>query len=423
MLWRCFLLASLCAPLSAAEYPHWRGTTRNGLVSESSGWTDKTWDLKEVWKANVGEGNGSAIVFGKVAYFIGYQGKQDHLTALDLSTGKSLWKQSYDSPKYGRHARGDQNFFSGPSSTPEFDAKTGYLFTLSCDGDFRCWDTKAQGKLIWKIALHDKYDIPVRPQVPRSAHRDYGFTSSPLVQDKVVIVEVGAKQGTLIAFDIQTGKEVWKSQAKDPAGHNGGPVPMTIESKPCVAVLHHFGLLVVRTDATHEGETIATWPWETAFSNNIASPTVVDNQILITSDYNMKKMARLSISLKGAKKVWEVPHSSKVCSPVVKNGHVYWVWTKMNCLDWETGKLVWQKAGYTNQGSCLMTSDDRLVIFTGRGDLALIENAQRSPKECRVLAKIPTLFEKDAWPHIVLANGHYLCRDRDGNVVCLRIGK
>lgn len=414
----------LCAqPLLAEDFPHWRGPTRDGHTSEESGWTGQSWPLKEAWKANIGEGNASAIVCGKVAYFLGYQGKQDHLTALDLQTGKQLWKQSYDSPKYGRHARGDQNFFSGPSSTPEFDAETGYIFTLSCDGDLRCWDTKTQGKLIWKRALHDQYNIPVRPQVPRSGHRDYGFTSSPLVLGKVVIVEVGAKQGTLIAFDKKTSKELWRSTANDPAGHNGGPVPMTVDGHPCVAVLHHFGLLVVRTDANHEGETIATWPWETAFSNNIASPTVVDDQIIITSNYNMKKMVRLSVSLQGAKKVWEVPYSSKVCSPVVKNGHVYWVWSKMMCLNWETGKLVWQKAGYTDQGSCLITKDDRLVIFTGRGDLALLENAKRSPKACQVLAKLPTLFRADAWPHVVLASGHYLCRDRDGNVVCLRIGE
>jgi len=44
-----------------------------------------------------------------------------------------------------------------------------------------------------------------------------------------LIVEVGAQSGNLIGFDKRTGRVVWRSAANDAAGHNGGPVPITVQ--------------------------------------------------------------------------------------------------------------------------------------------------------------------------------------------------
>ena len=418
-----FVLLVMCylsvGRVTAGDFPHWRGPTRNGIVTEPSGWDGKAWPLTVAWKAEVGEGNSSPIAVGDTVYLMGYRDKSDTLFALAADTGKVRWKQTYPAPKYGRNAVGDQSLFSGPSSTPEYDPATKLLYTLSCDGSLRCWDTTAEGKSVWKVELHESFKIPRRPRVTGSQQRDYGFTSSPLVMGDRVIVEVGAKEGTVIAFDKKTGKVAWKSAATDPAGHNGGPVPITVGGVPCVAVLHHFGLLVCRTDDANAGKTVATWPWETAFSNNIATPTVVGDQILITSNYNFKKVIRLSITLDGAKKVWEQPYSSKVCSPVVHKGRVYWAWRTLVCLDWETGKLQWDKPGYTDAGSCLITADDRLVAYFGKGQLSLIDLSAKG----KPLAEHQALGQETAWPHVLLHAGKYVCRDRAGRVVTLTVGK
>ncbi len=411
-------LAVIVAPAAAADSPHWRGPTRDGRVAEPSGWDGKTWPLEVAWKADVGEGNSSPVVVGDTVYLMGYRDKTDTVFALNAATGQARWKQSYPAPKYGRNAVGDESFYSGPSSTPEYDPATKLLYTLGCDGELRGWDTAAEGKLVWKVSLYDTFQIPRRPKVTGSQQRDYGFTSSPLVMGDRLIVEVGAKEGTLIAFDKKTGKVAWKSAANDPPGHNGGPLPMTVADVPCVAVLHHFGLLVVRTDGDDAGKTVAAWPWETAFSNNIASPTVVGDQILLTSNYNKKKVIRLSVGLTGAKKVWEQPYSSKVCSPVVHDGRVYWAWAKLYCLDWETGKLLWDKPGFTDPGSCLMTADHRLVVYSGKGRLSLHDVSAKGA----TLATHTAHATEFAWPHVVLSGGRYYCRDRGGRVVALAAG-
>jgi len=409
----------------AEDWSHWRGGNRNDVVSETSGWEEggfsKGWPLAVSWTLKAGEGSSSPLVIGERVYTLGWEKGRDHLRCWNVVDGTELWSVSYECPRYGRLATGDQGLYSGPSSTPEFDEATGLLYTLSTDGDLRCWDTKLEGKEVWALNLYESFDVPRRPKVGRSGLRDYGYTSSPLVHHDWLIVEVGAKEGCLAAFEKQTGKTIWLSDDKSPAGHNGGPTPITVEGVPCVALHNHNGLLVTRLDAGHEGETVATFPWITTFANNIATATVHENSVLMTSAYNQYKISRLEISLQGAKEVWTQELASKVCSPVVYKGNVYWAWTKVFCLDYASGKLQWQGGKVGDQGSVIATADDRLLIWANRGDLTLVETAQRSPEAYKQLAAQRVLSSSDAWPHLVLANGRLLCKDRKGTVNCLQL--
>ncbi|MEM7396006.1 MAG: LamG-like jellyroll fold domain-containing protein, partial [Verrucomicrobiota bacterium] len=203
-----------------------------------------------------------------------------------------------------------------------------------------------------------------------------------------------------------------------PAGHNGGPVPMMVDGVPCVAIHHFDGLLVVRLDRGREGETVAEVPWRTDFGNNVATPAVRGNAILLTSSYNHHRMARYDISLNGATRVWEQKAASKVCSPIIHRGSVYWAWRQMVCLDFETGEKRWTGGRYGDAGSCIMTGDDRLIVWANRGDLSLVESAVRSPDAYSELARRKVLSRSDAWPHVVLSDRRLFCKDRKGSLVC-----
>jgi len=425
---RASVMATLivtCVPSDATadDWPHWRGVNRNSVVAESSGWDKGIWRLENSWDTNVGEGSSSPLVVAGRVYTMGWRSGRDHIGCLDFRTGKTLWSVSYECPRYGRVATGDQGLYSGPSSTPEFDTQTGFLYTLSTDGDLNCWDTRQRGRLIWSMNLYDKYNPPRRPRVGRSGLRDYGYSSSPLVFREWLVVEVGAGEGNLMAFDKRTGVRRWTSGSTSPAGHNGGPTPIIVEGLPCVAVHNHDGLLVVRMDKGHEGETVASYEWITSFANNIASVTVYKNYVLLTSAYNQQRIAKFEITLRGANKLWEQKHASKVCSPVVHNGHIYWAWQQVICLDFETGELQWKGGRVSDAGSVVATKDERLVVWANRGDLMLVETASRSPKKYNELAaKKRILGRSDAWPHIVLANNRLYCKDRMGSLRCLKIG-
>jgi hypothetical protein len=145
--------------------------------------------------------------------------------------------------------------------------------------------------------------------------------------------------------------------------------------------------------------------------------------VLVTSAYNQNAIVKLKATLTGIEKVWQKPYPSKVCTPVIHGGHVYYAWQKVRCLDWETGEQQWEGGSFTDPGSCVVTADERLIVYGGNGKLALVETAKRSPKAYTELAVKDRLFKTHAWPHVVVAGGRVYCRDREGTLVCLSFSR
>ena len=162
------LAVSAAAAAMAEDWPHWRGAQRSDIVKEDSGWNGGVW-LPEapLWTKKIGNGATSPLVVGNRLYTLGYAKGKDTVYCLDCGTGKELWTSSYACPEYGRHKNGDEGIYSGPNSTPEFDLETGYLYSLSTDGDLNCWDTKDKGGRVWGLNLYDTYGVAQRPKIGR----------------------------------------------------------------------------------------------------------------------------------------------------------------------------------------------------------------------------------------------------------------
>ncbi len=420
---RTILLFMLVPTLAVADdWPHWRGPERTDITAETSGWDEGAWPPGEpTWSAQVGAGGSSPIIAGGRVYTIGWSDDTDHVQCRDAASGELVWSQSYPAPKWGRHHRGDESLYHGPSSTPEFDAETGYLYTLSLDGDLNCWDGGRDGARVWGRNLIDDLAVPQRPNVG-GAVRDYGYTTSPLVTGAWLIVEVGAPTGSLIAFDKRTGEVRWASACTDPAGHSGGLAPLEVEGIPCVAVLTLHRLLVVRLDAGHEGETLAEFPWETSYAQSIATPVPFGDSVVLTSGYSQSRTARVRITPDGAELVWEAKGQySKVCTPIIHGGRVYFAWQRLRCLDWETGALRWEGGSFGDDASLLLTGDDRLIVF-GHRALVLCEGAGRADAYAE-LSRRSGVGEAASWPHVILANGRLYARDLEGMLMCFDLGR
>lgn len=428
------VVALFAGVVNGEEWPGWRGPNRNDITSEKSGWGSGGWRLKRIWSKSVGAGGTSVVVGGKGRlYTMGWISGKDYVYCLDAATGKEIWKKEYKCRPYGRYARGDQGWYKGVTSTPEYDGQTGLLYTLSTDGDLYCRRGQ-NGEKVWHINLYDKYKVKRRP-----GNRDYGYTSSPLIQGELLIVEVGDDEGNLMAFEKRSGKRRWASQCNDPAGHNSGPMPMTVQGVPCIAVFTCASLLVVRTDKGHEGKTVARYGWVTDYNNNIASAAVSGNKVLVTSGYNQNRMCMFEITLKGISKRYEVKGDySKVCTPVIYNNHIYIAYNQLRCyeIDKDGLKLRWtgsrDKFDFGTEGSCLITGDRRLIAFGSRGGrrrLGLVDIGEGSGDKCKLLASNEDVFagvksgRGRAWPHVVLAEGRIYCKDSDGNIVCFSVGK
>jgi len=410
------------APAGGADWPQWRGPNRDGVTTERSNFP-LGWPPKRLWGRNVGVGCTSPILAGGRVYVMGWHadgGRRksvgtDTVTCLDARTGKEQWKQSYRCRYQGRFRAGDTGQYGGPCSTPAFDAKTGLLYTLSVDGDLRCWDTAKDGRSVWAKNLYDAFKVRRRPNVGGGL-RDFGFTSSPLILADHLIVEVGAEAGTVMAFDKAAGRRRWSSALTGPAGHTSGPTPMTVSGVPCLATLTLTKLVVVRSDAAGAGKTLAEYPWRTDYACSIATPATAGSRVVLTSGYNQRKALRVDVWPKGVRKVWTSKGYALVSSPVIHDGCVYLVDRDLKCVDLATGRLKWRGGRY-GHGSCLITGDGKVLVF-GQGTLALVATGGTRYRE---LARVAKVVPKTCYPHVALAGGVICCKDRAGNMVCFSI--
>jgi hypothetical protein len=182
--------------------------------------------------------------------------------------------------------------------------------------------------------------------------------------------------------------------------------------------MHH---LVVMRLTQSPGKTIAAYPWLTEWANSVVSPVVHGDSVIITAGYNHEKMVRLKITSAGAEKLWESPVFSCVCTPVVVGEKVYVAYRQLNCVDLKTGKPLWHGGRFGEAGSLVATADNKLVIWGGSGTLVIADITK--PEKYNELVRVDNLSDSDVWPHVALADGRLLCRDRQGRLKCWELGK
>ena len=409
-------------------WPQWRGPGRDGVSPEQSGYAGGAWlSSKPRWTAEVGDGSASVVVADGRAYSLGNAGGRDTVYCIDAQSGRVAWKQSYPCAQYGRFAIGDKGQYRGPSASPVYDGETKSLYTQSLDGELVCWDA-ATGARRWRVNHYDAFGVKRRPSVKDKRHlRDFGYTSSPLVVGETLVAEVGSPRGTFVAFDKRTGAAKWFSDITEPAGHTGGVVGVTVGSKRCVAALCLTKLVVVSAESGSEGKTVATYPWKTDYACNISTPAVAGDRVILTSGYNMSSTALVRITPRGATKVWQQRHFSKVGSPVVHGGRVYVPYTRLMCLDLATGNRLWQGGRFGEDTSCLVAADGRVIVAGSRpgasGCVALVEGASRSRSQYAELACRTDVFRTRAkvWPHVAFADGRVYCKNSKGSIVCFDV--
>ncbi len=405
-------LILLCGPVWAADWPCWGGSTQNFCTPEASGYGKTAWRLTPRWQAQTGTGEAAPIVADVCVYTIGFDKpkKQDVVACRDAATGAIAWEQRYAAPARARYARGDYNFYAeGPCAPPTYDAATGYLFTMGCDGDVHCWDTRARGKRVWAINLYDAFNVP-----PRKGDRDYGFTTAPLVAGDVLIVEVGAPAGSLMAFDTRTGKRRWVSKEVDQPGHTLGPRRMTLCGLPCVAVLGLTKFMAVRLDHGHVGETLASYAYYSQANAHVAVPVQCGDLISLSTHLgsdDLLRIGRTKIDFVGAS-----PHA-EVYAPTMLGDCAYgasnatltcWRFTPKGITRvWTTNER------FKSEGAVIITGDKKLLVF-GYHRIALFT---LDGKKLAEVANLPT-----GWPIPALANHQLYLRNGTGTLVCYTVG-
>jgi outer membrane protein assembly factor BamB len=245
-----------------ADWPQWRGPTRDGLAASFA--VPATWpeQLTRRWKTEVGLGYATPLVVGNRIYIFSRQGENEAMSALDAAKGTVLWKTDYPAPFTMNNATARHG--AGPKSTPVF--ANGRLFSIGMTGIVTALDA-VTGKQLWQK--------PGSPIVPIFTTHSF----SPLVERNVVVFHTGGhNQGAITAFDVTTGEVKWSWNGDGPS--YGSPIVADLDGTRQIITLTQ-GKLVGVDAAT--GALLWERPFVSSNFTNAATP-ILHGRTLILSN-------------------------------------------------------------------------------------------------------------------------------------------
>jgi outer membrane protein assembly factor BamB len=379
------------APAAAekrAEWPGFRGPGRDSIIRGVRINTD--WSASppvEMWRRPIGPGWSSFAVRGDLLYTQEQRGNDEIVACYKVSTGEPVWRHR-DPVRFW-----ESNGGAGPRATPTLSKDRVYAFGAT--GILNAL-ASANGKVVWShnVASDTGRKIP-----------DWGFASSPLVVDDLVIV---AAAGTLAAYDIATGNLRWRGPSY--GGSYSSPHRATIDGVLQIVLLGGPGAISV---APADGAVL----WEHKWSPGpIVQPALTaDGDILVNAIAATGGIGtrRLHVTQKSGGWSVEERWTSNGLKPyfndfVVHEGHAFgFDGNILACIDLTDGKRKWKGGRYGNGQLVLLADQDLLLVLSEEGELALV---RATPDQFTELARFPAI-EGKTWNHPVLVGDVLLARN------------
>lgn len=401
------LLPWLLPGAQAEDWPQWRGANRDGTWNETGILqTFPPGGLTIRWRAPVEGGISSPIVARGRVYVTDSALRppeaRERVQCFDAVTGKLLWSHSYDGT-YPSWAFEPQNQL-GPVATPIFCE--GMVYALGWHGRLFCLDAE-DGSVVWQKELAKEY--------PR---REMACNPSPLIERDLLIVFLGANPGaSLIAFDKDTGKEVWNALDEPPT-----------HSSPIVISAGGKRQLIAWTQGSVTSLAPATGTIHWRLPDNcgpdyaVATP-VQSHDLLIISGLALK----LAAGKPGASVLWPVARSvsrrvlSNTSTPLLLEAHLYAATSsgELVCMEAATGRRVWatgQVTGLQSGASIHLTPNrDSVWLFTDQGNLIRARLTPQSYVELSRVHLLEPTFNYGGrnviWSMPAYANQHVFARN------------
>ena len=295
--------------------------------------------------------------------------QQWRLLALDRASGKILWNVLGHSaiPRVKRHPKATHC-----NSTPATDGHS-IVAIFGSEGLF-CFDT--DGKLRWKESLG-----PMDSGFFAVPSAQWGFGSSPVIHDGKVIVLCDVQTNSfLAAFDLKTGKELWRTPRSDVPTWGSPAVVETTNRKQIVVNGWH------RTAGYDFTSGRELWWLDGGGDIPVPTPIFADGLIYLTSAHGkIRPMRAIRPDAKGditaadpagtnAAIAWVHPRQGNYMqTPIAVNHRIYSCFDAgiVTCFDSQSGKMLFnERIGDGKQGfTASPVSDGRHLYFpaeTGR---------------------------------------------------------
>jgi outer membrane protein assembly factor BamB len=397
-------IAGLAWTAVAADWPQFLGPERDGVSREKG--PIEPWPKvgpAVVWEQKVGAGFSGPVVAGERLILFLRVGDNEVVQCFSAPLGKENWKFEYPTSY-----RDDFGFDEGPRATSTIAGN--HIYTLGAEGTLLCLDLET-GKKIWQRNVNEDYQV-------RKGF--FGVGTSPLVEGGLLLVNVGGKGAGIVAFDKETGKEVWK--ATDHEASYSSPVATTIDGQRHVFFFTREGLVSL-DPATGNVRFSKRWRSRINASVNAAAPLVLDGHVFVSACYDVGA-GLFRIRKDGPEEVWKSDEvlSCHYNTPVRHGDFLFGLHgrqefgVELRCIEWKTGKVRWKREKFGC--ASLIRIDQQIVALTEEGHLVLFE---ASPEGYQEKARAAVL-NSPCRAHIALANGRLFARDGK-RLVCWELKK
>jgi outer membrane protein assembly factor BamB len=428
--------------VQADDWPGWLGAHRDGIWREQ-GILDRfpPGGPKVLWRAPLGTGYSGPSEAGGRVYVMdrhraqGADGKPlrvtrkgilgtERVVCLSADDGKVVWQREYDCPY-------KVSYPSGPRTTPLVAG--GRVYTLGAMGDLLCLDAET-GKVVWQKNFLKDYHLDGPPA--------WGWAGHPMLDGELLYCTVGGEGSAVVAFNKDTGQEVWKALTTLEIGY----------SPPVLCEAGGKRQLIIWLSESVNGLDPATgkvyWTQEFPVGRqpqrpavNIATVRCDHEHLFVTNFYHGSMMLKLEADKPGVSVLWRGKSNNPekpdglhglMPSPFLQDGCIFGVSAlgELCCLDENTGKLLWQTYAATggSKSDCgtafLVPQGKRFVIFNDQGDLILARLSRSGYEEIDRAHVIEPDHEargrKVVWSHPAFAHRCVFVRN-DKEIICVSL--
>ena len=352
-----FVLGLLAQTSLAEDWPQFRGPGSLGKSQAKN--LPVTWSDTEnlIWKtAMPGSGSSSPIALdGKlyVTCYSGYgldqgRGKMEdlafHVVCIDGGKGTIIWDKKIEPVLPESKEVRDHGY---AAQTPATDGKHLYVF-FGKSGVFK---VDLNGEQIWQTSVGTKV-------------HGWGSGTSPVLYKNLVIVNASVESGSLVAINKESGKEVWRAAGMDSSWNTphlvdapGGKQELAVSVK---------GFVLGFDPGT--GEEI----WRCEGIPDYICPSIISHEGIL---YALGGRRSMTIAIRSGgrgdvsktHKVWQADVGANVSSPVVHDGHLYWVSDRNKtayCLSLADGSIKYSKSVNVQPYASTLLADGRLYVVT-----------------------------------------------------------
>lgn len=419
----CILGLLLVAASDAEDWPEWRGKGRLGVWTEAGILEEFSEDgLDVVWRKPIRSGySGPSVARGRV--FVSdfrptrHNEGFERAIALDERTGEFLWEYEWEVNYTGLQLV----YAIGPRATPTVDGDRVYF--LGAMGHLAALHFET-GELLWEKDFVRDYEasVPV-----------WGMPSAPIVDgDRVIALAAGEPNAKVVAFDRNTGRELWRALSSDWEPGYSQPVLYDHGGKRQLIIWHPRALSALDPST---GEVFWEQPFIVSMGMTVSTPLLSGNHLFVSSFYDGARMLELGEGDASPRVVWESSGDSEIRTDkihtllntaVIDGDYLYGVdsYGQMRCLEVRTGKRVWETMEVVGEkqrwaAAFIVRQADRYFINNDRGELIIAKLSSDGFEELDRTQLIeptsPTVRRRELgavhWSHPAYANRHIIVRN------------